>query len=360
MAYKTTNENSLIAENELEKEIKETGKIPPHEGHSEEQIEEHVKEVHAQEAAEQDVFSRLLNENMGDHAQLAYFDAAHLDLPKIIIDDGLHVYANGKSMEEAGLFTEHHHEIVHKDSHEPVALNMSITSFVFFELLAAFIVLIVFKIAASKYKKNMRGPKGFQNLMESLFIYVRDEVVTPNVGGVRIASYLMPYFVALFFFILLMNLFGLIPGGHSPTSNISVTAGLAVTAFIVINITAMKEAGIGAWFKHLLGGAPWWLFPIMVPIEIISMFVKPFALTIRLFANMTAGHVVILSLIGLIFFFKTVLVSPVSVGFALFIYTLELLVAFIQAYIFTILTAVFVGLAIGDHAHEEHEEGIEH
>jgi len=117
----------------------------------------------------------------------------------------------------------------------------------------------------------------------------------------------------------------------------------------------MKEAGVGNWFKHLLGGAPWWLFFIMIPIEVISLFTKPFALTIRLFANMTAGHVVLLSLVGLVIYLQSYAMAPVSVGFSVFMLVLELLVAFLQAYIFTILTAVFTGLAIGDHAaHAEH------
>ncbi len=316
----------------------------------------HNENTLAHTEQKQDVFSQLLNENIGDHHSLSFFGYGHLDLPKIFIDNGFHFYWNGHQMEEAGLFTEQHHSYVRASDHEAPVLDLSITSFVFFEFLAAILLFVVFKFVSGKYKKNPdRAPSGFQNLIEVVFTYVRDEIVRPNLPTEKLTNKLLPYFISLFFFILALNLFGLIPGGHSATSNIAVTAGLAIIAFFVIQITAIKESGVGAWFHHLLGGAPWWLFPIMVPIEIISMFVKPFALTVRLFANMTAGHVVILSLIGLIFFFKTIFVSPVSVGFALFIYTLELLVAFIQAYVFTILTAVFVGLAVGDHAHEHAE-----
>ena len=116
----------------------------------------------------------------------------------------------------------------------------------------------------------------------------------------------------------------------------------------------IKDAGIKSWLHHLLGGAPWYMFPIMVPIELISLFTKPFALMIRLFANMTAGHIVLMSLVGLIFFFKSWMVTPVSVAFSVFIYLLELLVAFLQAYIFAMLASVFVGLALGDHAKDDH------
>jgi len=132
-------------------------------------------------------------------------------------------------------------------------------------------------------------------------------------------------------------------------------------SFLVVNYVAIKDAGIGSWFHHLLGGAPIFLAPIMVPIEIVSLFTKPFALMIRLFANMTAGHIVLLSLVGLIFFFKSWMVTPVSISFSVFIYLLELLVAFLQAYIFAMLTSVFIGLALGDHAqHEDHHHAEAH
>jgi F-type H+-transporting ATPase subunit a len=150
-----------------------------------------------------------------------------------------------------------------------------------------------------------------------------------------------------------MNLTGIIPGGHTPTGAIATTGGLALISFFVINVTAIKVNGIGSWLMHLTGGAPLWLAPIMIPIEIVGMLVKPFALTIRLFANMTAGHVVLLALLGILFFFKSLFLSPAITAFSIFIYFLELLVAFIQAYLFTILTSIFVGLALGHHD-EEH------
>lgn len=309
-----------------------------------------------EEAAENDVFGTLLNENMGDHHYLSFLGIGKLELPIIIIDDGFHFYLNKTQMDADGKFTYHHHAYTRNDEqHTKPMLDLSITSLIVFQWLAIILLVIGFKKASSHYKKNgNKAPKGFTNMIETLFVYIRDEIVRPNVGGEHVAKRLLPYFISLFTFILVSNLLGLIPGGHSATGNIAVTGALAVMAFFVINFTAIKEAGIGAWLHHLLGGAPWWLAFIMVPIEILSLFTKPFALMIRLFANMTGGHVILLSLIGLIFFFESVAVSPVTVAFSLFIYFLELLVAFIQAYVFTMLTSVFVGLAIGEHAHEEH------
>lgn len=309
------------------------------------------------EEAEGDVFSTILGKNMGDHDSFGFYDVFHLDLPKIIIDDGFHFYANGESMEEAGLFTTEHHHIVRTSDNEAPSLDLSITSLVVFEWIAMILLFILFRMTGKKYKKDkLRKTSGLQTVMEFYVDFVKNKIVRPNVGSDKLTNQLAPYFISLYFFILFMNLLGLVPGGHSPTGNLAVTAALAVTAFIVINIVSIKEIGAKAYFHHLLGGAPWWLFPIMVPIEILSMFTKPFALTVRLFANMTAGHVIILCLIGLIFFFQTVFLAAVSVPFSLFIYALELLVGFIQAYVFTVLSAVFVGLALGDHAHEDHVE----
>lgn len=310
---------------------------------------------------ESSVFSQILDSNMGEHHSIHFGPWAHFDLPYIIYEDGLHVYPNAKAVEESGVFSINHdtHAAVVAKTGEAPTLDMSITSAVFFEWIAMALLILLFGIVSGRYRKRKSdAPSGWQNLVESFYLYVQNEIVRPNVNGDHIARRLMPYFVVLFFFILTMNLMGLIPGGHSPTGSVNVTAGLAIIAFIVINATAIKENGIGAYFKHLLGGAPWWLAFIMVPIEIISLFVKPFALTIRLFANMTAGHVILLSLIGLIIFFQSLAIAPISIGFSLFIYFLEMLVAFIQAYIFTILTAVFVGLAVGDHGHgDEAAEG---
>jgi F-type H+-transporting ATPase subunit a len=322
------------------------------------QQSEHKTEGEHAEATK-DVFQELYKQ-MGDHYGLVLGPYHVSDLPMIFIDNGFHFYPSVKAMEDGGQFTMVHHQPVRTDTHQPPQWDFSITNLVFFQLMALVVLAIVFFRTGSKYKKApSQAPKGFANMIESVIMYVRDQIVRPNLPSVHVADRLLPYLAGLFFFILTLNLFGLIPFGHTATGTIAVTAGLAITAFLVINITAIRESGIGAWFKHLLGGAPWWLFPVMIPIELLSMFIKPFALTIRLFANMSAGHVVLLSILGLLFYFKTIMISPLIVGFSVFIYFLELLVAFIQAYVFTMLTTIFIGLAIGEHGHDEHGQ-IEH
>lgn len=314
------------------------------------------------DAANENIFMKLLGK-LSDHDAL-YIGAYKItDLPKIYIDNGFHFYWNYNEVEQSGLYTvtEHHghKQVINNQTGQPPQYNFSITNFVVFQWLAIIILVVIFNRVFSKYKNNKgKAPKGFQNAIESIVLYVRDEIVRPNIPSRAAADFLLPYFIALFFFIWLMNLIGLVPGGHTATGAIAVTASLAIISFFVINITAMKVSGVGAWFKHLLGGAPVWLAPIMIPIEIIGMLVKPFALTIRLFANMTAGHVVMLSLLGILFFYKTIFLSLAITPFSVFMYFLELLVATIQAYLFTLLTAIFVGLAIGHH--DEHHQGHEH
>lgn len=313
---------------------------------------------HEESSSNSNIFMELLA-NLNDHDAF-YFGAYKVcELPKIFIDEGFDFYLNKKQAVESGKYIikeEHgHHNLVKASTGMAPAIDLSLTNFVIFQWFAVIVCAFIFKYVSSKYKKNPgKAPKGFQNAIESVVVYIRDEIVRPNIPSRKAANFLLPYFIALFFFILSMNLTGLIPGAHTPTGAIAVTASLAITAFLVINITAMRISGVGAWFHHLLGGAPWWLAFVMVPIEIIGLLVKPFALTIRLFANMTAGHVILLSLIGILFFFNTIALSPAITAFSLFIYALELLVAFIQAYLFSVLTAIFVGLAIGSHGHHEH------
>lgn len=306
---------------------------------------------------ESNVFIEILGE-LSDHDSFTVGPYKLFDLPKIYIDNGFHYYPNYEAVEQSGLYEVHnhhgHHEVINKSTGEPPQLDLSITNFVMFQWLAIIPLLFIFGAVGRKYNKNpKKAPSGLQNLIEVFYLYIRDEVVRANIPSRKAADNLQPYFLALFFFILFMNLLGLLPGGHTATGSVSTTAALAITSFFVINITAISVTGIKHWFAHLLGGAPWYMAPIMVPIEIAGLIIKPFALTIRLFANMTAGHVVLFALLGLLFFFNTLLLSPAITGFSIFIYALELLVAFIQAYLFTVLTALFTGLAIGEHS-EEH------
>lgn len=229
-----------------------------------------------------------------------------------------------------------------------LTIDMSPTKHVVMLWLVGVILFVIMKMAASSYKKSLI-PGKFASALELLIIFVRDEIVIAAVGekGRR----LLPYFLTLFFFILFSNLFGMVPYASTPTGNINVTASLAIIAFFVIQISGIIQYGIGGYFKGLVPpGIPAFVIPVMVIVEVLGLFTKPFALCVRLFANMIAGHIVIFSLIGLIFIFGTIFIAPISVGFALFIDLLELLVATIQAYIFTMLTALFVGMAV----HQEH------
>lgn len=237
-----------------------------------------------------------------------------------------------------------------------ITFDFTITKHVFFLLLSALVLVLIAVSAARQNKKNL-VPRGLGNLMEVFVVFMRDEVVLPNMGKAGLRY--MPYVLSTFFFILIMNLVGLIPYGASATSNVSVTAGLAVIAFIMIQLAAIRAQGLKHYLAHLTGGVHPVLWPIMIPIEVLGLFTKPFALCIRLFANMTGGHIVILSLIGLIFLFRSWTIAPVPVIFVLGINMLELFVAFLQAYVFTMLTSLFMGLGI-QAAHSHSEEHAEH
>jgi F-type H+-transporting ATPase subunit a len=224
-------------------------------------------------------------------------------------------------------------------------------------LFAAIIVALTFIMsgrAVQKAQRSGKPPRGFASAMEATALWVRQDVVLPNAGPHSAAF--APYILTLFFFILVMNLLGILPWGATPTGNISVTAGLALVAFLVIEISGMKALGFKGYMSTIFflphglpgGVGGWFLKPIMLVIftviEIIGKLAKPFALAVRLFANMTAGHVLVLALIGLTFIFKSFSVGIASSLMATGIMLLEVFVAFLQAYVFALLTAVFIGL----------------
>lgn len=226
-------------------------------------------------------------------------------------------------------------------------LDLSITNKVLMMLIASALLIIGLSIAARSNSKN-KVPKGFGNFIEMIIVFLRDEVVVPSMG--HAGEKYLPFFFTLFFFILTGNFLGLIPFLSTPTGSISITAGLAIITFIMTQALGMKNNGIFGYWKGLVPpGIPVFVLPIMIVVEFLGILTKPFALCIRLFANMTAGHVVILALIGLIFSLGYG-ATPVSIGFALFIYLLEILVGLLQAYIFTMLSALFIGMAV----HQEH------
>lgn len=226
-------------------------------------------------------------------------------------------------------------------------------------LALALLVWLVVGIA----KRYSRGegvktaPTGWQNVLEPLITFIRDEVGKPNLGH-RYKKY-MPYLLTVFFFILINNVIGLIPGTANVTGNIAFTLVLGVISFVVILISTNRHYWAHIFWPPVPGGVK----PIMIPVEVLGIFTKPFALIIRLFANMIAGHIIIICLISLIFIFGNLSsgvgwgFSPISIAFTVFIYFIEILVAFLQAYIFTNLTAVFIGQAFeGSHDDTNHQE----
>ena len=249
-----------------------------------------------------------------------------------------------------------------KVNEEAKVYDFSITKNVASLFLSALILITVFTSVSSGYAKNRgRAPKGLQSFLEPVVVFVRDEIARPNIGPTY-GKYL-PYLLTLFFFILVNNLLGLLPGAANLTGNITVTLVLAVITFFIVNLNGNKH-----YWMHLVKptGVPIALLPIMIPVEIVGLFMKPISLMIRLFANITAGHIVILSLLGLIFLANNMAgatmswaISPVVALFALFLNMIELLVAFLQAFIFTLLTAMYIGSAVEDHHEADHGIGYE-
>jgi F-type H+-transporting ATPase subunit a len=227
-------------------------------------------------------------------------------------------------------------------------LDLSITKHTVFLWIASALLVLVLTLAS---RKRSLVPRGFYSAMEAFVSFIREEMAVKNIGKHDADKY-VGYLCTVFFFILTTNLLGLLPFSATATGNLAVTAALALTSLAMTLVAGMRGQGVVGYWTHLVpAGVPWWLYPIMVPIELLGLISRPFALCIRLFANMVAGHIVIFFLIGLIFLLEAVAiyVAPVSVIFATAMYLLELFVAFLQAYIFTLLTALFIGLA--SHAH---------
>lgn len=262
------------------------------------------------------------------------------------------IYYASETPNEHGAFVEmdEEHHVVGEQPYD-----FSITKNVASLLLSAFFILLLFLPLGSKYKKNgTAAPSGIQSFLEPLVLFVRDDIAIPNIGEKKASKY-MPYLLTIFFFIWINNLIGLIPFfpfGSNLTGNIAFTFTMAVVTLIVTNFSGNKD-----YWGHIFNtpGVPWWLkfpVPLMPLVEFAGVIAKPFALMIRLFANISAGHIIILSLISLIFIFQSLAIAPVSAAFVLFMNVLELLVAALQAYIFTLLTALFIGSAVAEHEHE--------
>jgi F-type H+-transporting ATPase subunit a len=252
--------------------------------------------------------------------------------------------------------------LVHLPQFEPlhvgsVTIDLSPTRHMVFMVLSAVLVGLVFVLSARSIARAQaagRPAKGFAGAMEATALYIRQEVILPNVG--HHGEGFVPYLLTLFFFILTMNLLGLLPWGATATGNIAVTGALALIAFVTIEVAGMRTLGPKGYLStifYLPPGLPTALKPVMLiimtPVEIIGKLSKPFALAVRLFANMTAGHVLVLALIGLTFLFQSYVVGIGASILATAIMLLELFVAFLQAFVFTLLTSVFIGLMRAEH-----------
>lgn len=302
----------------------------------------------------------MILHHVADAHEWHFFDGHYgtLYLPVILYseDRGLDVFSSSNFYNEDHALVPYNGYVLNHGHIERAdgtsVMDFSITKNVASMLLSAIIMLIVFMSIASRYKKKtMEAPKGLQSFLEPVIMFVRDEIAIPNIGAKH--ARFLPFLLTLFFFIWINNMLGLLPGAANVTGNIAVTMVLAV---IVLIITV--ASGTKSYWGHIFNtpGVPWWLkwgIPIMPVVELIGVFTKPFSLMIRLFANITAGHIIILSLFSLIFIFQSVAIGPVSVAFATFMYFLELFVALLQAYIFTLLAAMYFGGAVEEHHHDE-------
>lgn len=301
-------------------------------------------------------------------------DHKGFSLPVIFYDkaNGFHAFMSSEFhhgenvVESKGAFYKLSHEKIYKTNaagtltlnkeghaENEKVLDLSITKSVLMILVTSFLLVLIFISLARSYKKSA-VPSGAGKFFEPLVIFVRDEIAKPNIG-IKYQKY-MSFLLTVFFFILFLNIFGLMPFGINVTGNIAITFALALLTFIITQFTANKN-----YWQHIfwMPGLPWPMKIVMMPIELIGVFIKPFALLIRLFANMSAGHIVVMSLIALIFYFKNVIAGVAFPFLTFVIYLLEILVAFLQAYIFTMLSAVYFGMANEEHGHEG-EEGMAH
>lgn len=341
-------------------------------------------EPHHEAVAEEGKFNvtETILEHIKDDHSWHLWGHTSIALPVILYSDkGIEVFSSSK------LVNEHHEPVAYQGNYNYKLVegkmkvvnaegsideeatrkvwDFSITKNVASLLLTVALLLIIFLSVAKAYKKQgvKSAPKGFQSFMEPLILFVRDDIAKPNIGH-KYAPY-MPFLLTVFFLIWINNVLGLVPffpGGANVSGNIAFTMTLAVFTFILVNIKGNKS-----YWEHIfwMPGMHWSMKLFLAPIELLGVFTKPISLMIRLFANITAGHILVLSLICLIFIFKSVFASAIAVPFAVFISMIELLVAFLQAFIFTMLAAMYIGMATEEHHHHnDHEphynEGDQH
>lgn len=311
-----------------------------------------------------------------DHYYVDFSPVGKVELPRLFYDeDGFHFFGstsaaiNTAAYTDAGYLEEGvpaaveikpaTYNIVRADG-QPIHFDFSITSHLLFFWFSAILTLAIFIPLTRRYKAGQgteTEPKGaFQNLFETFVVFVRDEIARPNIGPDY--QRFTPYLLSVFFLILFMNLFGLMPWGVSSTADITVTAVLALMTFTITQLSASKD-----YWKHIFWfpGVPFYIRLILFPVEFIGIFTKPFSLAIRLFANMASGKILIFSILGIIFVFSNLFgsavgyaTSPIWIAMTLFVYLIKAFIAFIQAYVFTILSALFIGMAMVEHE-EIHE-----
>jgi F-type H+-transporting ATPase subunit a len=306
-------------------------------------------------------FTFSANKETGEHYGFS--------LPIILLDNGLQVFSSsefhhGPAEDVAshnGNFYKLHHEKIYKtdaagtltEAHgHPTnvkPLDLSITKSVVGILFVSILMLLLFSSLAKSYAKNGGIASGAGRFFEPLVIYVRDEIAIPNIGEKAYKKY-MSYLLTIFFFVFFLNILGLTPLGFNVTGNIAITASLALLTYLITTFTANKN-----YWGHIfwMPGVPTPMKFILAPIELLGTIIKPFSLMIRLYANILAGHVVLMSIIGLMFIFKSWIGSSLSFGLAFALSILEILVAFLQAYIFTMLSALYFGAGNEEHHHEE-------
>lgn len=289
-----------------------------------------------------------------------------IPLPVLLWDNGIKIFSSSKLKHGEGVanidgdFYKLYHDKIYKtNSNGDIYLDefdhptnihpidFSLTKGVVSIIITCLIMFFIFNSLAKSYRKNNLIAVGIGRLFEPIILYVRDEIAIPNIGHRHYKKY-MSYLLTIFFFIWFLNLLGLMPFGINVTGNIAITFSLALLTFIITNITGKRD-----YWKHIfwMPGVPWPMKIVLAPIELLGVFIKPFSLMIRLYANISAGHIVLMSLIALMFIFKNWIGSTLSFILAFSISIIEILVALLQAYIFTVLSALYFGFASEEHDH---------
>lgn len=330
-------------------------------------------EAHAEPTDIKSKIKAFVNHHVLDSHDFIFYsdDVEHVhygfSLPVILWDNGLQIFSSSKFhhgvvASNGNFYVLNHHDgkiyktdatgKLNEEHGHPTnvrPLDFSITKSVLSIMITALLIFIIFSGLAKSYAKNGGIATGFGRIFEPLVLYIRDDIAIPNIGEKNYKRY-MSYLLTIFFFVLFLNLFGLTPLGINVTGNITITFSLAILTFLITNLSANKN-----YWGHIfwMPGVPKAMRIILAPIELLGIFVKPFSLMIRLYANIFAGHVVLMSIIGLMFIFKSWIGSTLSFGLAFVLSILEILVAFLQAYIFTMLSALYFGSANEEHHHDD-------